>query len=220
MGRRRTRPHYLIVEAGILGSVDKDRSLVINSDPDDNLLDELQCPHFDDVLIALRKSFSLTFPRNPFIDGLKEALQEIRRIGVEALQTIPEVLEELNLKPVPPASEELTPIKAYVFQYSLARLDDLQLKVKYEGKSQKLASLIEQRPADGVVRTLRDIISDTFEEMFSEEQHEDALRRIRRRIAAVLPPLNDILISIEIEPIAESEQIEAVCKIQESYEEE
>ncbi len=215
MGRRRTRPHFLIVHAEILGSIDKDRVLVLDSDPDENLLDELQCPLFDNVLIALRKSFSLTFPRNPFIDGLKDALEEIRRIGVDALQPIPEVLEELKLKPVPPPSEEPRPIKVYVFQYSLARLDDLPLKVKYEGKSQKFVNLIEERPADDVVRTLRDVVSDTFEEMFSEEQHEEVLRRIRRRIGAVLPPLNDLLIAIEIEPIAELAQIEAVCKIQE-----
>lgn len=217
MGRRRTKPLYLIVEAEILALVGKDRELDPESDPDDNLLDELQCPQFDEVLIALRKSFSLTFPRNPFIDGLQEALLEIRRIGVEALRTIPEAVEELNLKPVPSPGEVGPNTKAYVFQYILARFDDLQLKVKYEGRTRKLANLIEQRPADEVIRALRDTVSYTFEEMHSEEQHEDVLCRIRRRIGEVLPSLNELLVSIEIEPIADITLIEAANRVHEDF---
>src|SRR5688500_16654835 len=108
MGRRSKKPIYLIVEAGVLCAIGKERVLDFDSHPKESLLGELQCPHFDDVLIALRKSFSLTFPRNPFIDGLQEALREIRRIGVDALRTMPEVVEELNLKPVPAPSTEKT----------------------------------------------------------------------------------------------------------------
>ncbi|HAH48882.1 hypothetical protein [Gimesia sp.] len=217
MGRRRTKPLYLIVEAEILASVGEDRKLDPEGDSDNNLLDELQCPLFDEVLIALRKSFSLTFPRNPFIDGLLEALLEIRRICIEALRTIPEVLEELNLKPVPPPSEVGPNTKAYVFQYTLARFDDLQLKVKYNGKTQKLVNLIEQRPADEVIRALRDTVSYTFEEMYNEEQHEEALRQIRMRIGKVLPPLNELLVSIEIEPIADTTLIESADRVHDDY---
>ncbi len=217
MGRRRTKPHYLILEAEILASVGKDRELDPESDPDDNLLDELQCPLFDEVLIALRKSFSLTFPRNPFIDGLQEALLEIRRIGVEALRTIPEAVEELNLKPVPPPGEVGPNTKAYVFQYILARFDDLQLKVKYEGKTKKLVNLIEQRPADEVIRALRDTVSCTFDEMYNEEQHEETLRQIRMRIGEVLPPLNELLVSIEIEPIADITLIESADRVHNDF---
>lgn len=203
MGRPRKRPIYLIVEAEVLGSIGKDRVLVFDSDPDDNLLDELQCPHFDDVLIALRKSFSLTFPRNPFIDGLQDALNEIRRICIDALRTIPEVLRELQLKSVPPPSSDKTDTKVYLFKYSLARLADLQVKVKYEGKTHKLANMFDHRPADEVVRVLREVVSCTFEEMHNEEQHEEVLRRIRQRIGTTLPAFNDLLVEIEIEPIAD-----------------
>jgi hypothetical protein len=204
------RPRTAILKCAHLSgryrSIGKDRELVLDSDPDDNLLDELSCSPFDSVLIALRKSFSLTYPRNPFIDGLQQAMREIREIGVEALRTIPEVLKELDLKPLPPPTSDFTDTKAYLFQYCLARLSDLQVRVKYEGKRQRLASLIHHRPANDSIRSLRDIVSDTFEEMHSDEQHEEVLRRIRNRILAVLPNLNDLLVSIEIEPIADPRQ--------------
>jgi hypothetical protein len=66
-----------------------------------------------------------------------------------------------------------------------------------------LVNLIDQRPADDVVRALREVVSHTFEEMHSEEQHEEVLRRIRHRIGSILPAFNDLLDEIEIEPIAE-----------------
>lgn len=214
MGRTRKKPLYLIIEAGVLGSIGKDRKLEFDSDPDDNLLDELQCPLFDEMLIALRKSFSLTFPRNPFIDGLQEALTEIRRVCVDALRIIPEVVEELHLKPVPAPSGDDTRSKVYVLKYCMARVEDLQLKVTYEGKTQKLFNMIEHRPADDVIRTLRQVVSDTFEEMYDEDQHEEVLRRIRRRIASHLSAFNDLLVSIEIEPIADLKWLDELESIE------
>lgn len=40
MGRPRKKPTYLIVEAEVLGSIGKDRVLVFDSDPDENLMDD------------------------------------------------------------------------------------------------------------------------------------------------------------------------------------
>lgn len=57
-------------------------------------------------------------------------------------------------------------------------------------------------PGDNVVCALRKIVSDTFSEMHTEEDHERVLREIRNQIADVLPPLNELLEAIEIEPIA------------------
>ena len=62
MARPKKRPVYVILAADILGSVGKDRVLNIDSDPLDHLLDELQCPLADQVLIALRKAFHPPFP--------------------------------------------------------------------------------------------------------------------------------------------------------------
>ncbi len=202
MGRPRKKPIYVIVEAEVLGSISKDRVLDFESEPNEHLLDELQCPLADEVLIALRKAYSLTFPRNPFIDGLQEALNEIRRIGVDALRTVPEVVEELHLKSVPAPTHEKKTSKAYLLKFCFARRTDLQLKVKYEGKTQRLLSMFDERPGDGLVEALRSIISDTFEEMHNEEQHEEVLRCIRQRIGSILPDYNDLLAEIEIEPIA------------------
>lgn len=202
MGRRRKHPVYVIVAAENLGCVGKDREVHLDSEPDDNLLDELQCPVADDVLIALRKSFSLSYPRNPFIDGLQAALTEIRRIGIEALKPIPEVLAGIGLKPVPAVEDDKTIKKVFLFQFAFAKRDDLRIKVKYEGKERLLLNLLETFPADAVVTTLRKVVSDTFSEMHNEEDHENVLRGIREQIAAVLPPFNELLESIEIEPIA------------------
>ena len=85
---------------------------------------------------------------------------------------------------------------------ALARQADLQTRVKYEVKSHRLADLIDARPADELVRTLREVVSDTFEEMHSDDQNEKVLLQIRQRIWAVLPAFNDMLFQIEIEPIA------------------
>ena len=60
-----------------------------------------------------------------------------------------------------------------------------------------------------MIRALRDLVSYTFDEMYNEEQHEEALRQIRMRIGEVLPPLNELLVSIEIEPIADITLIES-----------
>lgn len=45
-------------------------------------------------------------------------------------------------------------------------------------------------------------MSLTFSEMHSEEQHEVVLQQIRGNIWEVLPPYNDYLKAIEVEPMA------------------
>ena len=121
----------------------------------------------------------------PFIDGLTE----IRRVCVEALINMPEVLEDLKLPAIPPAIDDDRRGKAKVFIYFLARASDLRIKVKYEGKSRSLLNLLEPDSADGLIRTARETVSLTFSEMHSEEQHESVLREIRNKIWDVLPSL-------------------------------
>ncbi len=105
MPRPRKKSTWLVVCADHLGCIDENRVLDLESEPKKNLLDELACPLADDVLIALRKSFSLTYPRNPFIDGLQQARSEIRRIAGESLQ----YLDSLQLLPCPSA-DRLIPV--------------------------------------------------------------------------------------------------------------
>jgi hypothetical protein len=173
MARPRKTPVWVIVLADNLGCIDENMVLNPGSEPKKSLLDELLCPVADEVLIALRKSFSLTYPRNPFIDGLQQALTEIRRIGVEALKEMPKVLEELRLAPVPGTTADAAAHRAIVFKFVLARSADLAVKVQYEGKSRSLLKLLDPYPADQLVRTLREVISDTFSEMYSDEQHRN-----------------------------------------------
>ena len=70
-------------------------------------------------------------------------------------------------------------------------------------KHRSLLKLFDPFPADQVVQTLREVVSDTFSEMHNEEQYGEALQRIRDRIWSILPPFNELLEEIEIEPIAE-----------------
>src|SRR5579885_2578447 len=79
MTRPRKTPVWVIVLAEILDCIDENKVLDPGSEPEKSLLGQLQCPAADEVIIALRKSFSLTYPRNPFIEGLQQALSEIRR---------------------------------------------------------------------------------------------------------------------------------------------
>jgi len=203
MGRPRKKPLYVVISAEILGCIGEDRVLDFETEPEKPMIDELQCPVADEVLIALRKAFSLTYPRNPFVDGMSEALTEIRRIGTEALREIPEVLDELGLKPIPLAEKEKGHHRAHVFQFSLVRAKDLRVKVKYEGRTSLLVNLADPIPADGLIQTLRQIVSDTFSEMHGEEQYGAVLLGIREQIWSILPEFNALLQSIEIEPIAD-----------------
>jgi hypothetical protein len=203
VARTRKKPVWGIVLAENLGCIDDKRVLDPGSEPQKNLLDELQCPAADEVLIALRKSFSLTYPRNPFVVGLQQALTDIRQVGVEALKEIPEVLQDLALPAVPGSAADASKHRAIVFMFSLVRFRDLAVQVQFEGRTRSLVKLLDPFPADELVRTLRNVISDTFSEMHDEEQHEQVLKRIRNRIWDTLPAFNDLLYEIEIEPIAE-----------------
>ncbi len=203
MTRSRKKPRWVIVLTDNLACIDENKVFDPESEPKKNLLDELQSHPADEVLIALRKSFSVTYPRNPFVEGLQQALSEIRRIGVEALKEIPEVLQELGLPPVPATLADASSRRGIVFLFSLVRSADLSIKVQYQGKTHSLLKLLDPFPADPLIRTLRAVVSDTFSEMHNEEQCGETLKRIRDRIWDRLPPFNALLEEIEIEPIAE-----------------
>jgi hypothetical protein len=175
------------------------------AEPETNLLDELGCRPADDVLIALRKSFSLTYPRNPFIDGIQAAITEIRRICVEALKPMSAILADLGLPPIPPYTNDPTLDKAQVFQFVFARTKDIDIAVKVNGRRKRLLDVIGHGDATPLLVTIRSIISETFTEAHDEDQHMEILERIRQTIWHVLPEFNVCLESIEIEPIAEQD---------------
>jgi len=201
MGRPRKNPVYVIVGDAVF-CIDNKHVLDLDSDPEESLGDELQCPAADEILIALRRAFTLSFPTNPFIDGLTEALTDIRRVCVDALRDMPEVLEELGLPGIPPVSEDDQHSSAKLATCFFARAKDLRLRVSYEGKKHALFTLLQPDPADALIRTAREIVTATFSEMHSEEQHQAVILQIRNSIWDVLPAFNTYLIPIEVEPIA------------------
>ena len=201
MGRRPKPKAYLIMLADAVCCVSEDRVFDPDADPDKSLFDTLQCPVADDVLIAMRKAFSLTYPRNPFIDGIQAALAEIRKIGVEALKPMPEVLADLGLPPIPPITDDPAMSKTQVFKFVFARRDAVDIAVKFEGKRRRLLDIVEHQDATAVLTTLRSVVTATFAEAHDEDQHMAILHRIRAVIHAVLPAFNRCLEMIEIEPI-------------------
>jgi hypothetical protein len=205
MGRRPNAKQYSIVVAHDLCCVGEDR--VFNPDSEDDadksLMDELQCPVADEVLIALRKAFSLTFPRNPFMDGIRAEIAEIRRLGVDALKPMPEILLGLGLTPIPMIDNDPVKDKVRVFQFVFAKIEDIDISVTVVGKRRHFLDVAQHEKASSLITTLRSVVSDTFEEAHNEDQLLAVLRRIRERVHAVLPSFNPCLESIEIEPIAE-----------------
>ena len=202
MGRKRKAKNYSIVFSDTVACVGEDRVYVPESEPENSLMEQLQCPIADEVLIAMRKAFSLTFPCNPFIDGVQAALTEIRRIGVEALKPMPEVLADLGLPPIPPIMDDPALRKTQIFLFVFARTDDIDITVKVDGKRRRLLDYFGNEDATPLLTTLRAVVSDTFEEAHDEDQHSALLQRIRKRIHAVLPAYNACLESIDVEPIA------------------
>jgi len=203
MGRKRKAKGYSVVVGDAVCCVSEDRFYDPAAAPEKSLMDQLQCPVADEVLIALRKAFSLTYPTNPFIQGLQASLTEIRRICVEALKPLPDVLSDLELPPIPPIIDDSAMRKTYVFMFLFARTDAIDITVKFNGKKQRLMDIVGNQDATELLKTLRSVVTDTFDEAHDEQQHSAILQRIRKRIHSVLPAFNACLESMEVEPIAE-----------------
>jgi hypothetical protein len=202
MGRPKKGPVRLIVYASALSRIAESDKQNFDGELEDNLLDKLQCPTADDVLSALRKCFSLTYPDEHSDDGYKLAIANIRDTARQALMPVgDEVLESLRLKPVgQPLPEDKFKVDVLLFVF--ARKADLDIKALHEGKSVRLLDLLEHWPADDLIATLRRTLTISFSEMYTGDQHHDALNEIRHLIVEVLFPYNGLLEAIEVEPIA------------------
>ena len=190
---------FVLLTPDLLDSVSKDFVLDLDEQHDDGAFAETRLHPIDDVLIALRKSFSLTYSRNPFIDGLQECQTEIQRICTDAIKCHPELLEELKLPPIPFVMDDPAESRTMMFKFALVRAKDLRVRVKYEEKRQSFFKLLGALGADHIIKTIRAVVSDTFVEAHDEEQHEEILSRIRQRIWQVLPDCNDVLDEINVE---------------------
>jgi len=201
MGRPRKKLIYVLVGDAVF-CVDKERVLDLDSDPIESFGEEIQCPAADETLIALRHAFSWSFPGNPLIDGPAKTITEIRRVCVNALRDMPDVLEDMRLPTIPPFSEDEWHPTAKIATCYFARAADLRIRVTYEGKKRSLFNLLQPDPADALIRTARDVVTATFSEMHSRDQYHAVLVRIRNMIWDILPQFNEYLIPAEVEPMA------------------
>jgi hypothetical protein len=211
MGRPKKGPVWVIVYADALSQVSESDKRDFEGELEGNFLEKLQCPTADDVLRALRKCFSITYPAEHSDESYKQAVDQIRGVAREALLSLgDELLTSLHLKPVGQPPSEST-IKVHVILFVFARKADLDIKAVHEGKAVRLLDLLSHWPADQLVVALRRILTMTFGEVYEGEQHLETLHEIRRLVAEVLVPYNHLLEELEIEPIAKpkKEQIDS-----------
>ena len=185
----------------LLDSVSKDFVLDLDEQYDDGVFAETQIFPIDDVLVALRKSFSLTYPSNPYIDDIKKCLVEIRQTCVDAIKPHPELLEELKLSPIPFIFDDPAETKSHLFKFALVRSKDLRVRVKFEGKRQSFFKLLEATPGDQIVRAIRHVVADTFKEAHDEDQHEAILETIRNHIWDAIGGRNEVFAELNVEPM-------------------
>jgi hypothetical protein len=208
MGRPKKGPIWLIVYANALSQVAESDKRDFEGELEDNFLTKLQCPTADDVLCALRKCFSLTYPLEHSDESYKQAVNKIRDVARESLMPLgDDLLTSLHLKPVgqPPKESQ---IKVHVILFVFAKKADLDIKALHEGKAVRLLDLLPHWPGDQLVVALRRILTITFCEMYEGQQYQETLYEIRRLVAEVLVPYNDLLEQLEIEPIAKPTKVQ------------
>lgn len=200
---RAALPRYVLAIAGDLGSCVAESE---KSGEETSLLDELDCPVGDDLLVAVRKTYSLTYSRKSSLGQIKKTVLRMRELLSSALHPLAEVTDAMKLKPVghDKSWDEADDVR--VFKFVLASVKELEVKVEveHEGGIRRclLLDQIKTQPADPLLIAARDLVSLTFQEVFSPLEHRRLLGEIRRRAAEVLVPFNWCLESIDVEPVA------------------
>lgn len=154
------------------------------------LRDELQFPLGDPILLALRESFTLTYPRRLDFIEPKEMLSRIREFAAAALKPIGEVLSKLKLPPVGKFAQEDGAVT--VFKVVIAPIEKVTTPL----------NPVHYFPADPVIVALREVLTLSFSEAYSERDYARVFAKIRKLAAKALIPYNDVLEYLEIEPVA------------------
>ena len=204
MVSNRKTSKFVLLTPDLLDCVDKDFVVNLEEQFDDGPFSEIQIFPIDDVLVALRKSFSLTYPSNPYIDDIKACLVEIRQTCVDAIKPHPQLLEELKLSPIPFIFDDPAETKSLLFKFALVRSKDLRVRVKFEGKRQSFFKLLEATPGDQIIRAIRLVVTATFKEAHDEDQHEAILEMIRNQIWDAIGGCNDIFKELNVEPMPQA----------------
>jgi hypothetical protein len=168
------------------------------------LLEQLDPEIGDDLLIALRKIFSLTYTDRFEIKDLDKVVSRIKSLAVRALKPFAPMLETLKQKPLKAKLTQEEMDEPKIHKYCLVRRSGHRFMTK-DAETDDLAPLVKLIPtadADGVLIALRKILSETFSEMFEYRDLKRSLYEIRMLAATALVPLNEWLEEIELEPVA------------------
>jgi hypothetical protein len=155
-----------------------------------DLKDEYMFPLGDPLLIALRESFSLTYPRRLEHIESKVMLEKIRNLASDALKPVGEILAQLKLPPV--GKFETEEGVATIFKLIIAPVEKLAPRIAPEACI----------PADPVVIALREVLSLSFSEAYSDQDYGVVFAKVRKLAATTLIPYNEILEDLEVEPVA------------------
>jgi hypothetical protein len=191
----------------LLIAADDLHSTVFDKQEDDRkentLMDKLEPPVGDSLLIALRRIFSLTYIDSTNLEKIKKAFSEIRQYAIDALEDYGPMLSSLRLKAIK-TDKENNKNKVLIFKYVVVYSRDLKFKVKMEetGQTLPMSEVTETAEADDLLIGLRKIISLTFSEIFNYRDYIASLFEIRMISSKALVPLNSWLEGIDLEPVA------------------
>lgn len=183
----------------------KDMSnLVENADDEkeETVLDRLGCPPGDGVLRALRRAFARTYFSEDPLKPRKDAVEDIKKVAMDALQPLEDILRKLKLTPVAPEDKQSGVVQ--VFKFVIIPSKEIQRKVKDEKTGRKVAlmEIVPNAPADAPIQALRQILKLTFSEVYTDADYQNVLADIRLMSARALLPVNWMLEEIEVEPVA------------------
>lgn len=169
----------------------------------ESLLDQLDTPVGDGLLIALRRILAATYCGDTGLDELEKTTSEIRREAINGLRGMGRMLATLRLKSLGPGElpEDHGP---KVFKFCLAKTAALPRRVKVEGEAgiREFLELVRWADAKPLLATLRKIVSVAFGELITRKAYVQAIWQIRKMAADSLVPLNDWLEEIGLEPVA------------------
>ena len=182
-----SNPQYLLVPHQAIFEAFAEKT-PLSSDLE--LKDELQFPLGDPILLALRESFTLTYPRRLDFIEPKEMLSRIREVAAAALKPIGDVLTKLKLPSVGKFAQEDGAVT--VFKLVIAPVE-------------KVTSPLDPAdfvPADPVIIALREVLTLSFSEAYSERDYAQVFAKVRKLASKTLIPYNEVLEYLEIEPVA------------------
>lgn len=195
------RSKLVFVSGSDLDSVKLDKDEQV--DGAETLMELLQPALGDPCLNALRRILSLTYATADQRSS-EVCVLDIRRLAIKPLGALGKELGLLRLPRVDADKSFERDHSAQVFLYMIVSAKELRRHVSVEGnrRRESLAELFDHLPADPVVTALRQVLSMTFQEATTPNQHDRIIEDIRYVAATALVPCNVFVERMEIEPAA------------------